>query len=273
MSRTINESQKEAGDILFFRTVGTKISHAGLYLGNDQFIHSASDGPNTGVIISSLKETYWKTTYAGAGQILPPARNPAAHSPSAKTEPSAPRSASDSRLGKPSGAASAFFSRLELDATLTVDWTLFSTKRFMLISRGAALTLHASYIDWILHPGIGLGFGYDAATGAFNIPLTATLSMDNGIRVYAGPVFSFGNPVLPETTVSVKPSIFPGIIGVSWQAPPLKLAAAKISFVQDIHYQVYNASDGAALPFFESLSAGLVFASGIRVNFAVQNVF
>ena len=302
MSRMVDEAHKEPGDILFFRTVGTKISHAGLYLGNGQFIHAASDGPDTGVIISSLKEVYWQRTYAFAGQILPPARGPAnadgtdsgtgasivdnlagagagssagANSSAPGTAGSAPSSAASPRSGRsasPANPPNAFVSRLEFDATLTADWTLFSTKRFMLISRGAAFTLHASYGGAQLRPGIGLGIGYDAATGVLNVPLTATLSMDNGIRVYAGPVFSFGSPVLPETPVPVRPSIFPGIIGASWQAPPLKIKAARLSFVQDIHYQVYNAADGAALNFLESLSAGLVFSSGIRLNLAAKDV-
>lgn len=69
--RIINDSEKEAGDLVFFKTVGSRISHVGLYLGNNQFIHAASDGPNTGVIISSLKESYWSRTYAGAGRFLP----------------------------------------------------------------------------------------------------------------------------------------------------------------------------------------------------------
>ena len=69
--RIIKDSAKEPGDLVFFKTVGSKISHVGLYLGNNQFIHAASDGPNTGVIISSLKESYWSRTYAGAGQFLP----------------------------------------------------------------------------------------------------------------------------------------------------------------------------------------------------------
>ena len=69
--RIIKDSEKEPGDLVFFKTVGSRISHVGLYMGNNQFIHAASDGPNTGVIISSLKESYWSSTYAGAGRFLP----------------------------------------------------------------------------------------------------------------------------------------------------------------------------------------------------------
>ena len=67
--KVIPDNQKEAGDILFFKTVGDKVSHAGIYIGNNQFIHAASDGPNTGVILSSLSETYWKQHYFAVGQV------------------------------------------------------------------------------------------------------------------------------------------------------------------------------------------------------------
>ncbi|GMO41972.1 MAG: hypothetical protein Ta2B_22070 [Termitinemataceae bacterium] len=62
----------EIGDLVFFRTTGSKrISHVGIYIGEGNFIHAASDGPKTGVIISNLSESYWQRTYAGARRFLP----------------------------------------------------------------------------------------------------------------------------------------------------------------------------------------------------------
>ena len=73
-STKVSDDQREPGDLVFFKTTGSgSISHAGIYLGEGKFIHSASDGPQVGVIISSLDEKYWKAHYAGAGQILPSA--------------------------------------------------------------------------------------------------------------------------------------------------------------------------------------------------------
>ena len=53
----------------------------GIYLGMDHgegkfkdkriFIHAASDGPETGVIISAIDEKYWKNHFAGWGRVLP----------------------------------------------------------------------------------------------------------------------------------------------------------------------------------------------------------
>lgn len=69
----INEADIQPGDLLFFNTSGTAgntISHIGIYIGAGEFIHSASSGPTTGVIISSLEEKYWKACYRFAGRIL-----------------------------------------------------------------------------------------------------------------------------------------------------------------------------------------------------------
>ena len=68
----VDDPEREIGDLLFFKTTGDgSISHVGIYMGNGQFVHAASDGPSTGVIISSLRESYWKSHYFQAGRFLP----------------------------------------------------------------------------------------------------------------------------------------------------------------------------------------------------------
>ena len=62
--------QIQKGDLVFFNTTGN-ITHVGIYIGDGRFVHSASEGPKTGVIISSLDEPYWKRTFAAAGQVVP----------------------------------------------------------------------------------------------------------------------------------------------------------------------------------------------------------
>ena len=54
------------GDLVFFRTRGKRISHVGIYLANNFFVHASSTG---GVMISSLTEAYWSKRFAGAGKI------------------------------------------------------------------------------------------------------------------------------------------------------------------------------------------------------------
>ncbi len=60
----------EPADLVFFKTFEAPVSHVGIYLGDDSFIHAASEGPRTGIIISSLKEPYYKASYMGARRVL-----------------------------------------------------------------------------------------------------------------------------------------------------------------------------------------------------------
>jgi len=53
------------GDLVFFNTTGV-VSHVGVYLGGNQFIHASSWSGKSGVIRSSLSESYFKKRYTGA---------------------------------------------------------------------------------------------------------------------------------------------------------------------------------------------------------------
>ena len=53
------------GDLVFFNTGGKDVSHVGLYLLNNKFVHAATSG---GVMISDLNEKYWQQRFIAAGR-------------------------------------------------------------------------------------------------------------------------------------------------------------------------------------------------------------
>lgn len=63
---TVSSSERQPGDLVFFETYKPGASHAGIYIGNNQFIHSSS---SKGITISSLSSNYWSQRYIGSKQI------------------------------------------------------------------------------------------------------------------------------------------------------------------------------------------------------------
>lgn len=62
----IPKEELREGDLVFFNIRKGRISHVGLYLSNDKFIHATVRG---GVMLSDLNEAYYKRYFAGAGRF------------------------------------------------------------------------------------------------------------------------------------------------------------------------------------------------------------
>jgi len=60
----IARAELQAGDLVFFHTHGKHVSHVGIYVGDDQFIHAPTTGER--VKVSRLGESYWSRRFAGA---------------------------------------------------------------------------------------------------------------------------------------------------------------------------------------------------------------
>lgn len=66
--KDIPKNQLKPGDLVFFATSrgGQRISHVGVYIGNNQFVHAST---SNGVIISDLNESYYQRTWVKGGRV------------------------------------------------------------------------------------------------------------------------------------------------------------------------------------------------------------
>ena len=62
---TVSHEELKAGDLLFFRIEG-KMSHVGLYLGEQRFVHAPQSGRK--VSVASLKSPFYKAALIRAGR-------------------------------------------------------------------------------------------------------------------------------------------------------------------------------------------------------------
>ncbi len=66
----VSRNDLEPGDIVFFNNRGRgRVSHAGIYIGDDQFIHSSSSRSG-GVRVDSMDDRYWRTSFMEAKRVL-----------------------------------------------------------------------------------------------------------------------------------------------------------------------------------------------------------
>lgn len=63
----VSRDNLKKGYLVFFNTSGNGVSHVGIYIGNNNFIHAANS--KTGVVTSSLSEKYYASRYVGAGRF------------------------------------------------------------------------------------------------------------------------------------------------------------------------------------------------------------
>ncbi|MCL2441588.1 MAG: C40 family peptidase [Treponema sp.] len=204
----INLDRAQPGDFLFFRTDTTNnITHVGLYLGDRVFIHAASAGSRTGVIYSSLDEQYWANAYAGAGRAFPEStpfsidNNTSIAGGSSRSNPSGGSSGGgQSRQGAPASppsnsGGSGNNGRLLIGVGIAPIWNGFLKGGDLIRGVSAQFCLGAE--TYSFGPKMVFGFEvraeYDDALGVFRLPLTFSWGPNDQIRIFAGPVFSFGD--------------------------------------------------------------------------------
>ena len=65
-SRRVSKRNLQEGDLVFFRINGRRISHVGIYLSNNKFIHAST---SRGVVINDLDENYYSSRFAFGGRV------------------------------------------------------------------------------------------------------------------------------------------------------------------------------------------------------------
>lgn len=304
----ISDDEIEAGDLLFFSASSSgRITHVGLYIGNDKMIHAASDGPKTGVIVSSRNERYWKTHYVGAGRFISSAKEtagaasdnsdkqksdapfsgkardnkakgtaPSDKNGTDKDTPSEPPHKGTSKIDtaqKKSGSDSgtvdsgAFVDNFYCSFSAAIDWSFFKDNAFDANFRGACTEADVTISKWPLCPGVGTMIR-GYEGGAVFVPLMLVLSPVDSVRIYAGPAVALGAPTFSGERMSV--SSFPGVFGVSFCTPPLDAGSVSIRFTQDISYTVFKKRDGSMPSFGDAFCAGFSLVTGIRVSLPMR---
>jgi probable lipoprotein NlpC len=270
----------QPGDFLFFKTDSSgNITHVGLYLGERRFIHSASTGPKTGVIYSSLDEKYWAKAYVGAGRAFPEtAANIKVDNSSMAGSSGAGVKGSKGGKGTANAGTNAKKSASSKsgsrDAQLLAGvafapiWNSFFTDGDLFRGFTSQLSINAD-----VYPlGLRMIFGfelrpeYDGGLGVFRLPLTLSFGPNDKIRVFAGPVFSFGDASLyikgDRRYYSGGTSWF-GTAGITAAPFVIKTSAGEIAPYAEFAWQSYY-SDNASVNIAADLSASFRFSTGIR---------
>ena len=65
VTKMVGRNDLREGDIVFFTNSNGKVSHVGIYLKDDLFVHSST---SNGVTISSLENSYWKKHFYKGGR-------------------------------------------------------------------------------------------------------------------------------------------------------------------------------------------------------------
>ena len=64
--KPLKKSALKEGDLVFFKIKQRRISHVGVYIGNNKFVHASVQ---SGVIISDLEEPYYKKYFFKGGRV------------------------------------------------------------------------------------------------------------------------------------------------------------------------------------------------------------
>jgi len=265
--------QAQPGDFLFFKTgKSSSITHVGLYLGERSFIHSASNGEKRGVIYSSLNEKYWANSYVGAGRAFPetPSNLKIDNTSMLGNSGAGGKGRRQNGTNKPAASSNSGNgeTRLLAGIALAPIWNSFVNEGDLL--RGFTSQLCFSIDAYLLGQRMVIGLElrpeYDGVLGVFRLPITLSLGPNYKIRVFAGPVLSFGDASL---TVDGNQRHYSdgttwlGTVGLTAAPFIIKTQIGEIAPYIEAAWQSYF-SDNSDFDFKSDFYAGFRFSTGIR---------
>ncbi|MGL6069060.1 MAG: C40 family peptidase [Sediminibacterium sp.] len=66
IAKRVEYEDLQEGDLVFFSAGGKSITHGGVYLQNNKFVHASTSG---GVTITDLSDKYWNPKFRGGGRV------------------------------------------------------------------------------------------------------------------------------------------------------------------------------------------------------------
>jgi probable lipoprotein NlpC len=267
----IDEAQP--GDLVFFRTTGTRrISHVGILTGDGRFIHSASEGPVTGVMYSRLDERYWSRAYAGAGRAFPATET--GGSAGSNADRKSALATKTKKRGKEKHPVEKQNEKgLLIGLAAAPTWNTYFAEDNVL--RGAAGHIRFGVVVRPL--GVQMIFGaeirpeWDNALGVFRLPFTFSWGLGDRLRIFAGPALSFGDAAL-DVSGKGRPysggTNWFGAAGLTFAPFAIKIARTDLAPYGEIAWQSYfnnssNKNIGA------DFAAGFRFSTGLRLTWRI----
>jgi probable lipoprotein NlpC len=267
---TLDKAQ--AGDFLFFKTdKSNNITHVALYLGERRFIHSASSGPKTGVIYSSLDEKYWANSYAGAGRAFPAtASNIKVDNISIAGNSSAGGKGSKGGISKTASSRpkdSSSSTRLSAGIAFAPIWNSFLLEGDVIRGFTSQLCINTDTnpLGMRMIFGLELRPEYDGGLGVFRLPITFSWGPNEKIRVFAGPVFSFGDASLSidgQRRYYSGGTSWLGTVGITASPFVVKTASGVFAPYVEAAWQSYS-SDNTDVNIVADFSANFRFSTGL----------
>lgn len=291
----IKESERQAGDLLFF-TEGSKVSHVAIFLGDNQFIHSASEGRETGVIISKLSENYWKTHYYASGRLIKAAKEiarndteekPAAHKTEEEKKPIPDDEGKYSKWeqnDKNEQSENFFTKYFSFTTAASVNLSfigaqderfVFSKDDFYLKGFSLQLELTAKKLPKPISVFARTEYVNDNSVllpARFYLPIGLKFSFNKYISLYTGIVlngerYSVTKPVFKGSDCKLSTPLFPGIFGLALETPKIKIGRTKISLSQELFYTHHTAAElPADISLVQYIATGVETGTFLRIE-------